>query len=336
MLRGGAVLARIRLFAGVVAVVAGCELLVDGDLGTIHCSDEGAVGLPACPEGNLCEDGSCVGLSGLGKVCAQDADCVDGDFCLDPSLFGAEGPRFCARGCCNSSDCDPESEFVCWVPERTAFGFCRSGSSVGRAVTGARTPGEACAAGGECRSGACVGGACVDTCCSDASCAAAGQTCQLTAGLVSTGATWACQPVRPAKAAYLDPCAADDDCASGACVEVEGETRCTIPCCGSGDCPGILEPQPGNVSAVQCALVDRGGSLFRACAAPASTDAIGAVGAPCTTADECRGSVCYRPEGAEGVCSDLCCTDQACGDPAGFGCRPAYTGRSWALRCEPK
>jgi hypothetical protein len=162
-----------------------------------------------------------------------------------------------------------------------------------------------------------------------------GQTCQLTTGIVSAGPTWACQAVRPDRNDYLEVCAADDDCASGACVEVGGETRCTIPCCGSGDCPGFLEPHPGEVYALKCALVGRDGALFRACAELAPSDAIGAVGAPCKSAAECRGGVCLPSEStAEGVCSDLCCTDQACGDPSAFGCRPPE--RSWALRCEPK
>lgn len=325
-----------RLVPAMLALGAGCELLVDGKVETIHCSAEGSIGLPACPEGYFCKEGSCVGLIGLGKACAQDDDCATGDFCLDSPDFGEDKGKFCARGCCSSSDCDPETGFVCWMPEGSAFGFCRSAASAGRPATGALMAGETCNGDGECRSGKCSSGACTDTCCSDANCG--GQTCQLTSGLISERPSWACQSIQSSKKDYLELCATDDECTSGVCVQIGIEGRCSIPCCGSEDCPGVVEPQSGGVYAVRCKVISHNGASLRACADLTEPDAIGSVGAPCTSDDECRGGLCLLAEGGgEGACSDLCCMDQACGDPSAFGCRPSKEqDGSWALRCEPK
>jgi hypothetical protein len=335
--------AALRLMRGLPALAAlgvGCEILIDGELDSVLCSQNGAVGPPACPDEFVCSDGACIGIDSrdreLGRPCARDSDCGAEDFCLDPVLFGGVGPHVCARSCCTSSDCDPVEKAVCWIPDRGGGGFCRPGVAVGRPDVGTRLPGERCSGRGDCRSGICVEGACIDACCSDTNCAATGASCRLTTQLVSAGSAWACQPAEPQKLGYFERCREDVDCASGICASLEGITRCTIPCCSSGMCPVSSSGQTGyNVGCTE--LTTRDGSIVRACAELRPEQAIGDIGVRCTVDDECRGGMCVRQTGAtNGFCSDVCCTEASCGDPSLFGCRPYAADPSWALRCAPK
>ncbi|WP_437961465.1 hypothetical protein WME76_18695 [Sorangium sp. So ce119] len=330
-----------RLLAALPALAAlgvGCELLVDGELDAVLCSEEGAIGPPACPERALCRDGACVEMLGeraLGAPCAAHSDCGALDFCLDPARFGGEGPSVCARACCNSSDCDPVRDAVCWVPDQGGGGLCRVGRDVGRPEVGTGRTGDACAAPGDCRSGMCVNSACVDTCCSDTNCASPA-VCRLTTGLVSAGTAWACRQRGAGSRGYFEECEEHADCSSGLCATLEGiGDRCTIPCCASDMCPA----SPGDVmQIVGCAEVGlREGSTVRACTKLLDEHSFSAVGVPCTTDDACRGGICVRDPGeSQGFCSDVCCGEASCGDIARFGCRPHGTDSSWALRCEPK
>ncbi|WP_437972357.1 hypothetical protein WMF04_25050 [Sorangium sp. So ce260] len=333
-----------RLLRGLSALAllgAGCEVLVDGELGSVRCSEEGAIGPPACPEGAVCRDGTCIDMlpteRALGAPCADHDDCGALDFCLDPALFDGEGPRVCARACCSSSDCDPVRDAVCWIPDGGGSGLCRVGRDVGRPEVGTRLSGATCAAPGDCRSGVCHEGACVDTCCSDTNCAANGAACRLTTDLVSAGPAWACRPDEPREdeGVYFDECRRNDDCASGLCADVDGTPRCTIPCCSSDMCPAA----PGDVTQnVGCAeLTTSEGSAVRACARLLPEHSVAAVGVPCATDDACRSGMCVKhPEQTQRFCSDVCCGEASCGDASFFGCRPHSTGPSWALRCEPK
>jgi hypothetical protein len=336
--------AGLRLLRGLPALVAlgvGCGVLVDGSLDSVHCSAEGVVGPPACPEGAQCRDGACVDVGTatpeLGAPCDSDRDCGALDFCLDPALFGGDGPSICARPCCSSSDCEPRSDALCWIPDEGGGGFCRLGRDVGRPEVGALPAGARCVASGDCRSGLCIDDACADACCSDTNCAGAEASCQLTTGVVASGAAWACQPVDPDKAGYFEPCREDDDCASGLCAMFEDVgRRCTIPCCGSDMCPNaIVDDERVNVGCTEWTAGD--GSMVRACTALRRESGISAVGVPCSQDRECMGGMCIPSPGqAEGLCSDVCCTEASCGDVALFGCRPYPTGSSWALRCAPK
>ncbi len=331
-----------KLLLGLSALAllgVGCEVLVDGKLGSVPCSDEGAIGPPACPEGAFCRDGTCIDMlpaeRALGAPCADHEDCGALDFCLDPAVFDDERPRVCARACCTSSDCDPVRDAVCWIPDGGGSGLCRVGRDVGRPEVGTRLSGATCAAPGDCRSGICNEGACVDTCCSDTNCATSGAACRFTTDLVSAGPAWACQPVGQGEGRYFDECAGNADCASGLCVYVGGTLRCTIPCCSSDMCPAA----PGDVMQnVGCAEITVGeGSTVRACARPLPDHSFAAVGVPCATDDACRSGMCVKhPEQTQRFCSDVCCSEGSCGDVSSFGCRPHSTGPSWALRCEPK
>jgi hypothetical protein len=61
----------------------------------------------------------------------------------------------------------------------------------------------------------------------------------------------------------------------------------------------------------------------------------GEVGARCKGPADCRTGMCLDFAG-DWRCSDLCCSDDSCGDPSLFVCRPGLVGIAWALRCEPK
>ncbi|WP_437604484.1 hypothetical protein WMF20_24920 [Sorangium sp. So ce834] len=336
-----------RLVRGLSALAllgAGCEVLVDGKLETVLCSEEGAIGPPACPEGAVCSDGACVDTQlerALGAPCDDHDGCGTHDFCLDLTRLGGKGPSVCARACCSSSDCDPVRDAICWIPDGGGSGVCRIGRDVGRPEVGARLSGAACASPGECRSGICDEGVCVDTCCSDTNCARNGAACRLTTDLVAAGSAWACQRVGPGQGGYLDPCEGGADCSSGLCADVGGATRCTIPCCSSDMCPAAPdepdEPDNAmrNVGCAEVAIDD--GSTVRACATLLPEDSIAAVGVSCDTNEECRSGMCVKhPEQTQQFCSDVCCSEASCGDVSLFGCRPPAEGPSWALRCGPK
>ncbi|MGK4004329.1 hypothetical protein WMF31_16970 [Sorangium sp. So ce1036] len=341
-----------RLLRGlsVLAVLGiGCEALVDGELGSVRCADkdEGLLGPPSCPEGAVCEGGTCVAKRALGAPCVEDGDCRPLDFCLDLSQLDGEGQSVtqpdgerqsvCARPCCSSSDCDPRRDAVCWVPPGGGAGVCRVGRDVHRPEVGTRLAGEACSSPGDCRSGHCSDGVCVDSCCSDTHCAATGMTCQLTTGLISAGSAWACQPPGQGMKGPLEECDVHGDCASGICADL-GDLgfRCTIPCCSSEMCPSVRVGD--TVYNVGCALLEAGdGATVRACAALRTGGGFASVGVPCGGDDECRSGMCVGgADDGERSCSDVCCSDASCGDASRFGCRPYATGPSLALRCAPK
>lgn len=322
-----------------LAIAGGCQILVDGDLGAVHCTEQGAVGPPACPAGFACSDGVClepvVGGRELGASCAEDAECVEGLFCLRPMRFGGDGAAICSRPCCTSSDCgEPEEGFVCWAPPVGGGSYCRRAASGGRAAGGADKVGEPCFVPDSCRSGLCTNGACADGCCTDTHCSTGDAVCRFGVGIVSQGASWACGDKPDPAGELMDPCLADADCRSGLCVAIGGELRCSIPCCDSAVCgSAIVATFPGVLA---CVDVDRGGSLVRACAAWLPESASGAVGAPCTDDLECRSGRCIDAAGGARMCSDVCCTDASCGDPSSYVCRPHELGTKWALRCEVK
>ncbi len=321
---------------------AGCELLVDGDLASIHCAREGLAGPPDCPVGEVCVDHVCVEPAGrpseLGSRCEDDASCMAGSFCLDPARFAGGGafsagkPR-CSRPCCSSGDCgDPAAGLVCAYPELGGPGYCRMATDVDRAAPGSRAPAQACAAHEDCRSGLCdLAGdtaVCVDGCCSDTSCSDTAAACRFGERAGARGFLCAA----PAGARhYGDDCDGDADCASGLCLEIEGTKRCSAPCCSSTQCAPIAGRPVG------CADLPHG-VFVRACAAPLPISAVGAVGAACESGDECRSGLCRHgaPGEAKGQCTDTCCSDESCGAPGTFRCVPRLTGPPWPLRCEHK
>jgi hypothetical protein len=324
-------------FVGALAAVA-CEVLVDGELGPVHCTDEGAVGPPACPVGAACVKGDCEPVADLGRnlgsPCASDGDCAADALCLDPAAFGGTGPRTCSRPCCSSLDCGgAHGDVVCWAAPLVSASLCRRAAEVGRGATGAGEAGAPCDDGSACRSGLCERGHCVDGCCSDASCVAAGGSCRVATTLLASAPRWACEAAAGGAPA-LATCASDADCATRLCVPMLGASRCAAPCCSSATC-GELEGAP-----LACVPVTRGAAAVLACAAVRPKGATLALGDPCSTGDECRSGSCVPMPTGSRVCTDVCCTDASCGG-AEFACRPgapidAGPAGARAMRCEMK
>jgi hypothetical protein len=318
-----------RALPALIAWVAvGCEVLVDGQLGPVRCRDEGTVGPPACPPGQVCKGGLCAPTV-LGALCGVDADCASGEFCLDVAPLGGVGPRRCSRTCCGSIDCDPDPQAVCWVPPVGGGAFCRPAAEIGRTPGGTRGPLLPCAGGGDCRSGRCVEHICADTCCSDTHCAGNGGVCRLDGPPFGDAAGfWCGRPQGPSYGLYA-PCAKDADCASGLCLNLGNkQLQCSTPCCSSGDCMD-LDGVP-----VRCVILEGVHHGVRACQAQGGAGS-GTVGAPCTLPSDCRGGMCLN-QGGRDQCSDVCCSDLGCGDPSTSVCRLATVDGVWALQCEPK
>jgi hypothetical protein len=124
-------------------------------------------------------------------------------------------------------------------------------------------------------------------------------------------------------------CDTNEDCRTGRCLPILPDTSyCARPCCGSSECNTVL--LEGQLVALACAPIDDLNGL--ACARVLGDDGGAPVGAPCTGDGDCRSGLCAD----EGYCSDHCCDDASCGDPARFACRPGASATGWALRCVRK
>lgn len=319
----------VRAFPLLILWAGGCELMIKGKLDQVHCDADGMVGPPACQDGFACNAGLCVPTD-LGGSCKTDADCAPGDFCLDPRLFGESSPRTCSRTCCTSSDCDPDSGFVCSPVRGGAGSFCLEAGSVQRARPGARKAWETCTGDSDCRSGRCMHGHCIDTCCSDTGCATGGGACRLDRPSDSDVWGFWCAAVPGQLLPRYAPCLQDADCISGLCVDTGLGLRCSAPCCSSETCETLDKSIP-----VRCATVTHQGAVLRACSTVVQGLASLEVGDACTTDGDCRSGRCVT-EGAVSMCGDSCCTDAFCGDQSSFVCRPMKADGAWALRCTPK
>jgi hypothetical protein len=335
--RDGAISTACRLLAGLLAWAPGCSLLVPGEPTHVLCTAEGAVGPPACPAGTYCHGGACEeGPPSLGAPCGVDGACAAGDQCLQPPTEGVAAPEICSRPCCSSADCGAGTGLVC-----AALGpgkMCIPSGLLDLGELGTGFAGEPCESGSDCRSGLCSAahGTCDDACCSDAECGLYETTCRY------SGDGWTCQPsADPPKGAYLEPCKASEDCASGLCVKWPDDlTRCAKPCCSSDECGAA---KIGSVIApIRCVPYVRDAVTVHACAGVAEGEANRGVGEPCDGPGHCRGGRCIEagPDGAL-ICSDVCCVDADCGAPQLFACAPvlrdgATDGHALELQCVPR
>jgi hypothetical protein len=316
------------IFASLLAV-ASCHAVFDGEIGTVHCDDEGAYGSPACPDGESCSEGICSAIGApIGRSCDSDEDCAEPAFCLDPASVGQVGPKRCAQTCCTSLDCgDPRHGQVCWALPGGGGSLCWPHDALDREPPGATRATEACSAGTDCRSGACIDGTCVDGCCDDASCPPS-EICRLKlVPALAPHDSWTCGP--PGSQAVAPTCDSNDDCASARCAPASGAAAtslCAKHCCGSATCGDTIVA--GTSYRVACGVLD---DQVKSCNRILPMSADGGVGAACANDLECRSGQCLA-----GSCSDLCCIDEDCGDPSAFSCSPATFGASWALRCVRK
>lgn len=321
------------VLAALGVAAAGCHLAIDGELSRVRCTEEGAYGPPACPEGETCVAGECLETGvPLGGACASDLDCAWPARCLDPAPLGDASGAFCSIPCCSSADCGPVTlGQVCHAWSGGAARFCWPAGRLGRILLGDRLAGQPCGPNRVCRSGLCASGACIDVCCDDRFCSVGDQRCVVQVAGGSGAPTWQCgQP----STTSADPtsCTADEQCATGRCLALDAETRiCAVPCCSSSTC-GAIELGAERLQ-LACAT-SRDGALT-ACSRVVPTSAVGAVGAPCVEDDECRSGVCAEQAGVR-FCTDRCCRDEDCGNTTLFACRLAAGSVPWSLQCVRK
>lgn len=343
-----------RLLTSLTVLVAGCSLIVPGDVPGYRCTaDEPS----ACPSGLVCDPAALVcvtaasvadggdeedaepaedagadarkdgdapdGPSPLGGACVVDGDCADGMLCgsstiLTTAIVPPNAQSVCTRPCCRSADCP--ATFVCF-PGGTGGNYCVAASKADRTPpsSGGKSGGQSCAAHDECRSGLCTAGRCVDTCCEPSQCAS-GTTCRILT--LSTHVGWACGT--PNGGGALDLAGAcngnNANCKNDNCVQpFSAAPRCTPPCCSASDCAAL-----GFTNNV-CAYGQAGNDHLKWCFEPNGGGA--AVGTTCSANADCASRYC---DAELGRCANVCCTNADCG--AGEVCLPTLGGTPF-LRC---
>lgn len=315
----------------VSALIAACSLLVPSELEQVLCSQEGAIGPPACPLGERCTAGACApcaggicvpdaGSSGIGQLC-QSAPCAPGLFCVDPATLGFSGPRFCTRSCCGSEAC-AETVNVC-APTAGGVNLCLPSVALGRSP-GSSPRGAQCADPSDCRSGVCEDSKCADVCCRNAECAS-GQACVLRPipGL-GGGQGFMCGTSTGSGVVGSQGCVSGGECTNLMCITTPTVSYCSGPCCKKSDCQADL-----------ACVYDLARGL-RGCKDMGTEAGPLAVGSPCQDGAECQSSLCQAFTGIGSLCTDSCCEDSDCGNPDALACRPVVSGQIAVLLCVPR
>jgi hypothetical protein len=270
--------------------------------------------------------GSCRGLT---CKCSGSSDCASGicgaELTVTSDVYNAAGKaNFCTKPCCTSADCDAST--VCFA---TAAGgsYCVRPDWLGRSTKlGAKTGGQACAVGADCRSGACTGSVCADTCCSSSR---AGAQC---------GASTACRFGAFPGAGFDVHFAAH--CAASSGLGPSGTACRTAADCQSGFCDTILlicrdaceSSQDCGVTRQSCGYtVSTPGSAGVAAACGQLQQGTGLQGSSCQTVAECQNGFC---DPSSHQCTDVCFADADCTVP-GWRCRPEVVqfGGSYSVLC---
>ena len=194
-------------------------------------------------------------------------------------------------------------------------------------TVGAKTPGQTCTAGTECRSGDCLLDGttryCSDKCTHESGCNAA-TTCYAQRNPIVPGPGPQIQGYY-----YYSFCRADSlitgtrtlgqactgaECHAGTDACFNG--KCTEPCCAHSDCAAgfacsIAGPKAstGYVSGTAPIV-----SVLPACV---GSTAVRVSGAACAANSECRSGLCEK---TRNICVDVCCNDASC--PNGTTCEP--------------
>lgn len=342
-----------RLLASIAVLLAGCSLIVPGEVPSYRCSGEDP---SACPTGLVCDSVALVcvspssivdggdeqavpvedagpdvvgeedapsGPSPVGGSCVDDSNCASGLLCgtstiLTTAIVPTNAQSVCTRPCCRSADC--AAGFVCF-PGGTGGNYCVAAGKAGRTppTTGGKSGGQSCADHDECRSGLCTASRCVDTCCEPSQCAS-GTTCRI--ATVNAHVTWACGVPNGGAALDLNGTCLGDNarCKNDNCVQPFSAThRCTPPCCSASDCSAL--GFAGNV----CAYGQAGTDQLKWCY---EANAGGkAAGSSCSASADCASRYC---DAELKQCANTCCADADC---AGSEvCRPTLSGTPF-LRC---
>lgn len=311
-----------------VAVFVSCSVVVPEELDPIRCTQEGAVGPPACPGEQRCLYGACTpcGANGcgdsVGGPCSA-GGCNEGQFCADPKALGFQGPLFCTKGCCTSEDCGTGNA-VCF-PTGSGASLCIPGQVVGRNVVGQKPAGTSCAGGAECRSGLCDGNLCSDVCCGAQDCPSNAPECTLRQVPGASRQAFVCgQPYGTSTTG--EQCSGGNSCATGACV-VSNPNYCTQTCCRTDNCPQGLK----------CVYDTDDTVGYRVCESTGIPGGPLPIGSPCSQNTECKTAQCVQVGQLAPFCTDACCSDSDCGDTTAFACRPLFDAKGTALLlCVPR
>jgi hypothetical protein len=299
-----------------------CTVLAAGAAGSPSCSPFRCGGAATCPTsctldgecaaGFYCLGGACAAKKEAGDACGGGNQCQTG-FCADGVCCDGE----CTGKCRSCAQAGHLGQCRFFAQGEDPDGECGSGTTCGGTCDGA----GACSYPGasrQCAPQTCTGatlspadlcdgaGGCLDsgteTCGGGFVCNGAGTACL---GACATGTDcqtgYYCDPgtaTCKALSANGDPCARDDQCQSGACVEGE--------CCESASCGGFACAAgtclTSCASDSHCAPGWACDVLSGACQAPA--------GAACAADGECQSQSC-----AGGFCCAVACPhgDATCG-----------------------
>jgi hypothetical protein len=280
------------------------------------------------------DTGACVSPTGqLGDPCASNSACASG-LCGDSRILTEEvvtalGSIVCTKACCTSAECSSDS--VCFGTGAGSYCVPKRGVGYDGAL-GDKQGGTTCAGNEECRSGICDVGRCVDGCCKASDCAS-GSTCRVRSG-VRGHTVFACGATT-ATGEQGASCGSNSTCKSNFCKTsgTLANFECAARCCGAASCPSS---RTCNDETPTGATTD----TVSVCSFPATQGAL-PTGAECnaSTPSACKGNRCYNFGGTLGFrCSDICCVDADCGDPA-WVCRLrriSTTTTEERLRCVPK
>lgn len=348
-------------YALVLALGAGCSLIVSADVEDFQCSGTDP---SACPTGMTCSaSGRCVSGEGgidpvdsgedgepfedvvdagrdadagpqdLGSKCRVDNDCKSrlcgSSTILTTTIAPASSGPICTTPCCTSSDCP--SSFVCFNGG-TGGGYCVPAATAKRMppASGGKSGGATCAIDSECRSGLCDkpdGGTarCFDTCCTDANCTGSSVLCRIKSVSAPGPAhdVFVCGTPEPGATKVPGaPCGANSECLNDNCV---GFPRACQPSCASAaTCKTVSGFSDGH-----CLYGFSTGDNYRFCK-PTTNTSLLAKGAACGDNLDCQSDYCDKETGK---CLNVCGKDSDCA--ANESCRPSASSTPY-LRCVPK
>lgn len=329
-------------FAPLGAIVIGAVTWLGG------CS---AADVPssACRDSSTCDRGfACTTQGQCDRIdCTSDADCIEGEACLQADRFGQYAPS--VPGFCTATECsEGRGGISCPDGQACIGGLCYVGGG-GPATCACNTD---CPAGQACLGGTCAAPAatCASDCecavgsvCTDGSCTPAGTLCggevcgagETCVADVCTPSTTDCNPpCGPGQTCntstgtcegggaddfLCDTCTNDSDCGGpdDRCVALTGgNSICGKACTGASDCP----------SGYSCTRVDsRSGEQC----IPLAGECSGCLQTGCPSGQFCNG-VSTECEPILSNCAN-CVLDAQCG--AGSGCALAGGTRSCLNLC---
>ena len=262
-----------------------------------------------CAQGEKCTNNKCVtgstGTQGYGSPCSANTACKSG-ICLKDSYGKTFCSDFCdAKACPNSDKCVDikDSSGKTWK-------VCYPGSS----TWGKTKLGQSCNSSVECEDKYCApvsgkGYLCASKCdYTKSNTCLTGYTCtkyqDSSGGVIGLCVPGTTTPPPPTKKKIGEDCAKHADCESNICLNTGNGPKCTLYCqVNGGGCP----------SGYVCAQHSSGKGVCVKGTTPPPPINKGALGDPCTEADECKsglcvnGSICTRycdPNNPSAVCAN--------------------------------